>query len=43
MGKKDVMAFVQRSFDDVIDKVSKLTPAQLSKTHASPASGGAPD
>jgi len=35
MGKKDVMAFVQRSFDDVIDKVSKLTPAQLSKTHAS--------
>jgi uncharacterized damage-inducible protein DinB len=35
MGKEDVMAFVRKSFDDVIDKVSKLTTAQLSKTYAS--------
>lgn len=35
MSKKDVMAFVGKSFDDVISKVSKLTPAQLSKTYAS--------
>jgi uncharacterized damage-inducible protein DinB len=35
MSKKDVIAFVQKSFDDVIAKVSKLTPAQLSKTYAS--------
>ena len=35
MSKKDVMAFVGKSFDDVIAKVSKLTPAQLSKTYAS--------
>ncbi|MBY0373187.1 MAG: DinB family protein [Bryobacteraceae bacterium] len=35
MNKKDVMAFVQKSFDDVMAKVSKLTPAQLSKTYAS--------
>jgi hypothetical protein len=33
--QKDVMAFVGKSFDDVIAKVSKLTPAQLSKTYAS--------
>lgn len=32
MSKKDVIAFVGKSFDDVIAKVSKLTPAQLSKT-----------
>jgi uncharacterized damage-inducible protein DinB len=35
MNKKDVIAFVQKSFDDVMAKVSKLTPAQLSKTYAS--------
>ena len=35
MNKRDVMAFVRKSFDDVIAKVSKLTPAQLSKTYAS--------
>lgn len=35
MSKKDVMAFVGKSFDDVIAKVSKLTPAQISKTYAS--------
>jgi uncharacterized damage-inducible protein DinB len=35
MSKKDVIAFVRKSFDDVIAKVSKLTPTQLSKTYAS--------
>lgn len=35
MSKRDVMAFVGKSFDDVIAKVSKLMPAQLSKTYAS--------
>jgi uncharacterized damage-inducible protein DinB len=35
MSKKDVMAFVRKSFDDAIAKVSRLTPAQLSKTYAS--------
>lgn len=35
MSKKDVTAFVRKSFDDTIAKVSKLTPAQLSKTYAS--------
>ena len=35
MTKKDVMAFIQKSFDDAIAKVSKLTSAQLSKTYAS--------
>ena len=30
MSKKDVMAFVRKSFDSSIEKVSKLTPAQLS-------------
>lgn len=34
MSKKDVIAFVRKSFDSSIDKVSKLTPAQLSKTYA---------
>ena len=33
MSKKDVMAFVRKSFDSSIEKVSKLTPAQLSKTY----------
>jgi uncharacterized damage-inducible protein DinB len=35
MHKKDVLAYVQQSFDSSIDKVSKLTPAQLSKTYNS--------
>ncbi len=35
MSKKDVIAFVRKSFDDVIAKVLKLTPAQLSKTYSS--------
>jgi hypothetical protein len=35
MSKKDVMAFVRASFDKVIEKVSKLTPAQLSKSYTS--------
>jgi len=33
MNKKDVIAFVRRSFDNVIVRVSKLAPAQLSKTY----------
>ena len=33
MNKKDVMAFVRKSFDSSIEKVSKITPAQLSKTY----------
>ena len=33
MNKKDVIAFVRQSFDVTIDKVSKLTPAQLAKTY----------
>ena len=33
MSKKDVIAFVGKSFDSSIDKISKLTPAQLSKTY----------
>src|SRR5712691_7775972 len=35
LAKKDVIAFVRESFDDTIAKVSKLTPAQLSKTYSS--------
>jgi len=35
MSKTDVMAFVRKSFDDAIAKVSKLTPAQISKTYSS--------
>jgi len=35
MNKKDVMAYVRQSFDNSIDKVSKLTPAQLSQTFRS--------
>ncbi len=34
MSKKDVVAFVGKSFDAAIEKVSKLTPAQLSKTYS---------
>jgi uncharacterized damage-inducible protein DinB len=33
MSKKDVIAFVRKSFDDAIAKVSKLTPAQITKTY----------
>jgi uncharacterized damage-inducible protein DinB len=35
MSKKDVMAFMRKSFDDAIAKVGALTPAQLSKTYNS--------
>jgi len=35
MGKKDVLAFMTKSFDSAIEQVSKLTPAQLSKTYQS--------
>ena len=35
LSKKDVMAFVRMSYDRAIEKVSKLTPAQLAKTYAS--------
>ncbi|MGH9648444.1 MAG: DinB family protein [Bryobacteraceae bacterium] len=33
MNKKDVIAFTRQAFDATIDKVSKLTPAQLAKTY----------
>ena len=35
MNKKDVLAYVRKAFDASIDKVSKLTPAQISKTYKS--------
>jgi uncharacterized damage-inducible protein DinB len=35
MNKKDVLAYVRQAFDASIDKVSKLTPAQISKTYKS--------
>jgi uncharacterized damage-inducible protein DinB len=35
MSKKDVLAFMSKSFDNAIDQVSKLTPEQLSKTYQS--------
>jgi uncharacterized damage-inducible protein DinB len=35
MSKKDVVAFIGTSFDSAIDRVSKLTPEQLSKTYKS--------
>jgi uncharacterized damage-inducible protein DinB len=35
MNKKDIIAFVRQSYDSSIDKVSKLTPEQLSKTYKS--------
>jgi uncharacterized damage-inducible protein DinB len=35
MSKKDVIAFVRKSFDGSIETVSKLTPAQLAKTYNS--------
>ena len=33
--KKDVIAFMTKSFDSAIDQVSKLTPEQLSKSYKS--------
>jgi uncharacterized damage-inducible protein DinB len=33
MSKEDVMAFVKTSFDHGIEKISKLTPEQISKTY----------
>jgi uncharacterized damage-inducible protein DinB len=35
MNKKDVLAYVRQSFDSSIDKVSKLTPEQISKSYNS--------
>jgi len=35
MKKKDVLAYVKQQFDASIDKVSKLTPAQIAKTYKS--------
>ena len=34
MQKKDVIAFIGKSFDGAIDRVSKLTPEQILKTYA---------
>jgi uncharacterized damage-inducible protein DinB len=33
MSKQDVMVFVQKSFDDAIARVSKLTPAQIANSY----------
>jgi uncharacterized damage-inducible protein DinB len=33
MSKKDVMAYVRQTFDSTIDKVSKLTQAQIDRTY----------
>ena len=35
MSKKDVLAYVRQTFDTSIEKVSKLTPEQLSKNYSS--------
>ena len=35
LDKKDVIAFMTKSFDDAIARVSKLTPSDLSKTYKS--------
>ncbi len=35
MSKKDVIVFVRKSFDSSIETVSKLTPAQLTKSYNS--------
>jgi len=35
MNKKDVLAFVRQTFDNSIDLVSKLTPAQIAKSYQS--------
>jgi uncharacterized damage-inducible protein DinB len=34
MDKKDIIAFMQKSYDGAIDQVSKLTADQLSKTYS---------
>src|SRR5215471_7783470 len=34
MSKKDVIAFIGKSFDGAMDRVSKLTPEQISKTYS---------
>jgi uncharacterized damage-inducible protein DinB len=39
MSKKDVIAFMTKSFDDAILQVSKLTPEQISKTYKSDEEG----
>jgi uncharacterized damage-inducible protein DinB len=33
MNKKDVMAYMEKSFDRAIDRVSRITPEQISKTY----------
>jgi uncharacterized damage-inducible protein DinB len=33
MSKKDVLAFIQKSFDHSIDQISKLTSEQIAKTY----------
>jgi uncharacterized damage-inducible protein DinB len=33
MNKKDVMAYMEKSFDRAIDRVSKITPEQITKTY----------
>jgi uncharacterized damage-inducible protein DinB len=33
MSKEDVMAFVKTSFDNGIERISKLTPEQISKSY----------
>ena len=35
MSKKDVLAFIGKSYDNAIEQVSKLTPEQISKTYQS--------
>src|SRR5579862_4580956 len=35
MSKKDVIAFIGKSYDGAIDQVSKLTPEQINKTYKS--------
>ena len=35
LNKKDVMAFVQQSFDRAIERINKLTPEQISKSYKS--------
>lgn len=35
MNKKDVIVFMTKSFDEAIERVSKLTPEQISKTYKS--------
>jgi len=35
MSKKDVLAFIGKSYDNAIEQVSKLTPEQIAKTYKS--------